>query len=1202
MPFGLARAAIAFIPCEFALFPATRTLLHHSAENQDDREDEEQERKAKMSRQSSLGIRLAAGRLCLALVLLSLSAFFAAPSLAQAPAPSLAPRAQPARRGAAVPPQGGPVVESPMTTNRRATTPLPLPPPTTTLLPPRTAPEPLTPQPRALAPPPRAVPVPIPTGMSRRMLLQQQQQQQASAPSPSASPPSSALSTAATRAAVGAAASCAAGSVVFFAAQQECGSGLAGAQLWRATAAATSGSSKATSPKATTTILGLTLSPGALLYALDAKGATLVVPSDEGAGKGTALRGPYQLLLSPPSSLAASPNNASSSSSSSSYSLSWTAGLGFLASGPGAENATTGERPALQAGTRIDPLELTVNGRECRPLSLTVDDACVVREKGARCDDASNSNTCKVAYCCSPTADDSGGAGEQQQLLPAAGGSLSSSAAAPWAPAPGSLTYFSDTPTTLKQKKSKVELQAETDFPDSSSTSSSPLARRWRVVIGAAAAAVVGALALVVCAALAARARAQREAVKVAQRRERQRVAALAARTLGASKLAAVAAAAAASAAAAEEEEAAAQGREAPTSSKPTSPSASSSSSSSSRSPRKGNKSSLSEIESAERDPEMGDGSDEEFDDDEEARSVVGFPCSSSPSPSAAAAADAAAAAASASSAAASPPSVQAAMLASFQKGKQELSRRWSWNNNNATVASPASAAVSASAASAPSSSPLARGNSNINPPQQQQQSPSDDPLSPLALDLEIDPAAEISLGPRLGSGSFGNVHRCEYRGRACACKLLKASLVHELCEVGELEGEEGDGDDNGGVGGKVYSNINGASLLAASTFAREISIFASLPRHPRVVSLFAACLRPPTICLVEELVEGGSLADAIKAANSGSSSSSSSSLPQSPSSPSLPSAALDGDLRAGGLPYRQVLRIGADVAAALAHLHAHRVTHSDLKPGNILLDGEGRGKVVDFGVSRVIAGTLLSAGGGDDGPLQADTIAGATPAYAAPEQFEASRLSQAPSIDVWALGVVLNEAFTGRRHLDDVSQPLQVCDLLPFFFFFSQPENTKNFFFPTFFPPSIIPTGHLPRRGPQADAARVAVHAEGAQGAAARLLGDRPAAQADCRRVRAQARGGARAGRGRGCCRRVRKEFFFSTSSFFIWSFVTVVSFSSFLVPKKKTRRRAGMHARKKNFVRGAILLFLSSFFDFFSHFSCKKKSHWLSPFQRAA
>lgn len=282
-------------------------------------------------------------------------------------------------------------------------------------------------------------------------------------------------------------------------------------------------------------------------------------------------------------------------------------------------------------------------------------------------------------------------------------------------------------------------------------------------------------------------------------------------------------------------------------------------------------------------------------------------------------------------------------------------------------------------------------------------------------------------------------MHECEYRGRVCACKLLKACIVQELCEG--LDNGEGDDKDSGGG----FHNDNGGSLAAAKTFAREISILASLPKHPRVVSLYAACLRPPTICLVEELVEGGSLADAIKAAVNRNSSSAPSS-PSSPSSPASPPSpgtpALDRDLRAGGLEYNRVLRIGADVAAALAHLHANKVTHSDLKPANILLDKEGRGKVVDFGVSRVIAGTLLSStsAGGDAGGLQNNTVAGATPAYAAPEQFEANRLSQAPSIDVWALGIVLNEAFTGRRHLDDVSQPLQV---------------RKTFFFPSLFSPS---------------------------------------------------------------------------------------------------------------------------------------------------
>jgi hypothetical protein len=269
-------------------------------------------------------------------------------------------------------------------------------------------------------------------------------------------------------------------------------------------------------------------------------------------------------------------------------------------------------------------------------------------------------------------------------------------------------------------------------------------------------------------------------------------------------------------------------------------------------------------------------------------------------------------------------------MLTSVQKGKHELSRRWLWSNATVAAAS-APPSSSPSVAATPStaraateqqhftplfsslSSPLARENSSTSSNSSSRNAPQHPPFDAAApdLDLNLDPATEITLGARLGSGSFGIVHECEYKGRRCACKLLKAHIFHELREG--LEQQHGEnGDNNSGGGG--FHNDSG-SLAAARTFAREISILASLPKHPRVVSLYAACLKPPTICLVEELVEGGSLANAIKLAAASGGSSSSPSLPSSPSAPSAPSpsAALDlrdlRALRAGGLEYGHVLR-----------------------------------------------------------------------------------------------------------------------------------------------------------------------------------------------------------------------------------------------------------------------------------------------------
>lgn len=98
------------------------------------------------------------------------------------------------------------------------------------------------------------------------------------------------------------------------------------------------------------------------------------------------------------------------------------------------------------------------------------------------------------------------------------------------------------------------------------------------------------------------------------------------------------------------------------------------------------------------------------------------------------------------------------------------------------------------------------------------------------------------------------------------------------------------------------------------------------------------------------------------------------------------------------------------EVADAVDYAHRKLVVHRDLKPANILVDDEGRVKLLDFGVAK-----LLDADGGS--PSGATTRAGPrfiTPEYAAPEQIRSQPVSTAT--DVHALGALLYELLTGRR------------------------------------------------------------------------------------------------------------------------------------------------------------------------------------------
>ncbi|MBW8741660.1 MAG: serine/threonine protein kinase [Acidobacteria bacterium] len=106
--------------------------------------------------------------------------------------------------------------------------------------------------------------------------------------------------------------------------------------------------------------------------------------------------------------------------------------------------------------------------------------------------------------------------------------------------------------------------------------------------------------------------------------------------------------------------------------------------------------------------------------------------------------------------------------------------------------------------------------------------------------------------------------------------------------------------------------------------------------------------------------------------------------------------------VRAGRLPVREALELAVQVAHGLAFAHTQGLVHRDVKPQNVLLNGDGRAKVTDFGIARSLD---------VDGVTQTGTVLG-TSNYIAPEQ--ASGRNVDVHTDVYSLGVVLYELLTG--------------------------------------------------------------------------------------------------------------------------------------------------------------------------------------------
>ena len=102
----------------------------------------------------------------------------------------------------------------------------------------------------------------------------------------------------------------------------------------------------------------------------------------------------------------------------------------------------------------------------------------------------------------------------------------------------------------------------------------------------------------------------------------------------------------------------------------------------------------------------------------------------------------------------------------------------------------------------------------------------------------------------------------------------------------------------------------------------------------------------------------------------------------------------------------RECVRLMAKVARAVQYAHEHGVLHRDLKPGNILLDGRGEPFVTDFGLAKWL----------DTSTDLTRTLAiFGTPGYIAPEQAKGPAAKLTPAADVYSLGAILFDLFTGR-------------------------------------------------------------------------------------------------------------------------------------------------------------------------------------------
>ncbi len=184
------------------------------------------------------------------------------------------------------------------------------------------------------------------------------------------------------------------------------------------------------------------------------------------------------------------------------------------------------------------------------------------------------------------------------------------------------------------------------------------------------------------------------------------------------------------------------------------------------------------------------------------------------------------------------------------------------------------------------------------------------------------------------------------------------------------------------------------ATATATERFAREARVLASLA-HPNIVPVHHAGESRGLFYYIMDYIDAETLAQRL----------------------------LRGPL---GIP--EAVALGGDLLAALEAAHARGVVHRDIKPSNIFLQ-TGRAVLADFGIAKTTEGSAT--------PLTRDGHVPGTPGYMSPEQVAGREVG--PATDLYAAGLVLHEAATGRRwnfderpsHADWVGVPNPIARVL---------------------------------------------------------------------------------------------------------------------------------------------------------------------------